>query len=55
MNFRGMHVDEALRQFQTAFRLPGEAQKIERLMEVSIGTKTNVKMIPFEIPEYLNQ
>ncbi|XP_072051296.1 IQ motif and SEC7 domain-containing protein 1-like isoform X2 [Amphiura filiformis] len=33
MNFRGMHVDEALRRFQTAFRLPGEAQKIERLME----------------------
>ncbi|XP_022082588.1 uncharacterized protein LOC110974929 isoform X3 [Acanthaster planci] len=33
MNFRDMCIDEALRKFQTAFRLPGEAQKIERLME----------------------
>ncbi len=33
MNFRDMSIDEALRKFQTAFRLPGEAQKIERLME----------------------
>ena len=35
MNFRDMSIDDALRKFQTAFRLPGEAQKIERLMEVS--------------------
>ncbi|XP_038061907.1 IQ motif and SEC7 domain-containing protein 1-like isoform X2 [Patiria miniata] len=33
MNFRDLCIDEALRKFQTAFRLPGEAQKIERLME----------------------
>ncbi|XP_071810285.1 uncharacterized protein [Asterias amurensis] len=33
MNFRDMSIDDALRKFQTAFRLPGEAQKIERLME----------------------
>ncbi|CAG0889691.1 unnamed protein product [Darwinula stevensoni] len=30
----GLEVDVALRKFQTFFRLPGEAQKIERLMEV---------------------
>lgn len=30
----GMQVDVALRKFQTYFRMPGEAQKIERLMEV---------------------
>ena len=29
-----MAVDVALRQYQTYFRLPGEAQKIERLVEV---------------------
>jgi len=29
-----MQVDVALRKFQTYFRMPGEAQKIERLMEV---------------------
>jgi IQ motif/SEC7 domain-containing protein len=29
-----MHIDVALRRFQTYFRMPGEAQKIERLMEV---------------------
>ena len=34
MDFAGIQVDEALRKFQTYFRMPGEAQKIERLMEV---------------------
>lgn len=29
-----MQVDVALRKFQAYFRLPGEAQKIERLVEV---------------------
>nr|XP_006815988.1 PREDICTED: IQ motif and SEC7 domain-containing protein 2-like [Saccoglossus kowalevskii] len=29
----GMPIDEALRKFQTYYRMPGEAQKIERLME----------------------
>ncbi|XP_074610209.1 uncharacterized protein LOC141864381 isoform X1 [Acropora palmata] len=33
LNFTGMEVDEALRVFQTHFILPGEAQKIERLMQ----------------------
>ncbi|XP_022801805.1 IQ motif and SEC7 domain-containing protein 1-like isoform X1 [Stylophora pistillata] len=32
MDFTGMEVDEALRVYQTSFRLPGEAQKIEKLM-----------------------
>ena len=34
MDFTGLHIDTALRKFQTYFRMPGEAQKIERLMEV---------------------
>nr|CAD7597269.1 unnamed protein product [Timema genevievae] len=34
MDLSDMQVDMALRKFQTYFRMPGEAQKIERLMEV---------------------
>lgn len=34
MDFSGMAVDIALRKFQGYYRMPGEAQKIERLMEV---------------------
>ncbi|KAF4527271.1 hypothetical protein B566_EDAN006990 [Ephemera danica] len=34
LDLSGMPVDVALRRFQTYFRMPGEAQKIERLMEV---------------------
>ncbi|XP_071450488.1 IQ motif and SEC7 domain-containing protein 1-like isoform X2 [Hetaerina americana] len=34
LDLSGMQVDVALRKFQTHFRMPGEAQKIERLMEV---------------------
>ena len=37
MDFSGMHIDIALRKFQTYFRMPGEAQKIERLMQVFSG------------------
>ncbi|XP_078342090.1 uncharacterized protein LOC144627938 isoform X2 [Oculina patagonica] len=33
LDFTGMEVDEALRVYQTCFRLPGEAQKIEKLMQ----------------------
>ena len=29
----GMEYDEAIRSFLTGFRLPGEAQKIDRIME----------------------
>jgi len=32
-NFRGLGFDDALRKFLSAFRLPGEAQKIERIMD----------------------
>ena len=32
-NFVGLGFDDALRKFLSAFRLPGEAQKIERIME----------------------
>ena len=34
VDFVGMPLDAALRKFQTYFRMPGEAQKIERLMEI---------------------
>jgi len=34
MDLGNMQIDVALRKFQTYFRMPGEAQKIERLMEV---------------------
>ena len=34
LDFAGLEIDVALRRFQTYFRMPGEAQKIERLMEV---------------------
>lgn len=34
LDLSGTAVDVALRKFQTYFRMPGEAQKIERLMEV---------------------
>lgn len=34
LDLSGVQVDVALRKFQTYFRMPGEAQKIERLMEV---------------------
>ncbi|KAL3151968.1 hypothetical protein ABBQ32_001092 [Trebouxia sp. C0010 RCD-2024] len=33
MNFAGSQFDEAIRTFLNGFRLPGEAQKIDRLME----------------------
>lgn len=32
-NFQGMEFDEAIRVFLQGFRLPGEAQKIDRIME----------------------
>ncbi|CAH0562707.1 unnamed protein product [Brassicogethes aeneus] len=34
LDLSGMQVDGALRKFQQHFRMPGEAQKIERLMEI---------------------
>jgi brefeldin A-inhibited guanine nucleotide-exchange protein len=33
MNFRGMEIDAALRKFLYDFRLPGEGQKIDRIIE----------------------
>ncbi|KAJ6253914.1 cytohesin-4 [Anaeramoeba flamelloides] len=32
-DFTGMHIDEALREYIGTFRIPGEAQKIDRIME----------------------
>jgi guanine nucleotide-exchange factor len=33
MKFSGMKFDTAIREFLKGFRLPGEAQKIDRIME----------------------
>lgn len=33
MKFSGMKFDAAIREFLKGFRLPGEAQKIDRIME----------------------
>ena len=33
MKFRGMKFGTAIREFLRGFRLPGEAQKIDRIME----------------------
>lgn len=33
MNFSAMKFDTAIREFLKGFRLPGEAQKIDRIME----------------------
>jgi hypothetical protein len=33
LDFTGMSFDEAIRHFLQGFRLPGEAQKIDRMME----------------------
>eukprot|EP00943_MAST-04B_sp_MAST-4B-sp1_P009087 g9087.t1 len=33
LEFTGMEIDEAIRKFLSGFRLPGEAQKIDRMME----------------------
>lgn len=35
VDMRDMEIDVALRKFQSLFRLPGEAQKIERIVEVN--------------------
>lgn len=35
IDLHGMEIDIALRHTLTFFRLPGEAQKIERIMEVN--------------------
>lgn len=37
MDFTGLELDEALRIFQSEIRVQGEAQKVERLVEVSIS------------------
>ena len=33
LNFSGMKFDKAIRMFLNGFRLPGEGQKIDRIME----------------------
>lgn len=37
LDFTGMQFDQALRYFLAGFRLPGEAQKIDRMMEKFAG------------------
>ena len=38
MDFRQFEIDHALRYFLSKFRLPGEAQKIDRIMEIFAGS-----------------
>lgn len=47
MDFAGMHFVAALRQFLSGFRLPGESQKIDRLMEKFAGRycETNLRYV----------
>lgn len=45
--FVGQEIDMALRMFLQAFRLPGEAQKIDRLMEAFAGALFAANPEPF--------
>lgn len=47
-DFGGMMFDDAIRQFQSGFRLPGEAQKIDRIMEkfAERFTRQNLDVFP---------
>lgn len=47
-DFRGMQFDDAIRHFLAGFRLPGEAQKIDRIMEkfAERYTAQNVSVFP---------
>ena len=48
MHFAGLEFDNAIRSFLTGFRLPGEAQKINRIMEkfAERFTHQNEKVFP---------
>lgn len=50
MDFVGFEFDHALRYFLSKFRLPGEAQKIDRIMETFAAryTSDNPKIFPHE-------
>jgi len=41
LDFKGMTFDEAIRYYLSGFRLPGEAQKIDRIMEVFAARYTD--------------
>lgn len=47
-DFSGLMFDDAIRQFQSGFRLPGEAQKIDRIMEkfAERYTRQNLDVFP---------
>ena len=48
MDFTGMQFDDAIRLFLSGFRLPGEAQKIDRIMEkfAERYTRQNLDVFP---------
>jgi Sec7-like guanine-nucleotide exchange factor len=52
-DFTGKRIDDALRSFLESFRLPGEAQKIERLMSAFAERMTaqNQGQGPFQHPD----
>lgn len=51
--FGGLRVDEALRLLLKAFRLPGEAQQIERIVE--LFAETYVECQKTYVPEHVNE
>ncbi|XP_045166930.2 IQ motif and SEC7 domain-containing protein 1-like isoform X3 [Mercenaria mercenaria] len=53
IDLSGLQVDMALRKFQSYFRMPGEAQKIERLMEVF--AERYVDCNPDQVKNFKNQ
>lgn len=49
MKFSGMKFDTAIREFLSGFRLPGEAQKIDRIME-KFAERYSVSLRLFGVP-----
>ena len=45
MEFSGLELDEALRAFQAQVRVQGEAQKVERLVEVRVNNFTSILLL----------
>lgn len=49
MKFSGMKFDTAIREFLRGFRLPGEAQKIDRIME-KFAERYGLTLLIFGVP-----
>jgi len=49
LNFEGMDFGEAIRYYLRGFRLPGEAQKIDRIMESLLNDTANAIQTPLPV------